>query len=106
MIICQYISQVNINFLASKFVNYITNLFPAENLYCIGGIELEDILDLLDQHSILPKEYQSLTVLELEERISEIKMVLGDKLFIPAHHYQKDEELVSKYHFYFTYSLF
>ena len=57
----------------------------------MGGIELEDILDLLDQHSILPEKYQSLTVSELEKRIGEIKAELGDKLFIPAHHYQKDE---------------
>src|SRR5690625_7475321 len=57
----------------------------------MGGIELEDILDLLDQHSILPEKYQSLTVSELEKRIGEIKAELGDKLFIPVHHYQKDE---------------
>lgn len=56
-----------------------------------GGIRLQDILDLLEDHSVLPKHYQSLTVFELEDRIREIKAELGEKLFIPAHHYQKDE---------------
>lgn len=57
----------------------------------IGGINLVDILDLLNDHSVLPKDYQSLTVPEMEKRVGEIKAELGEKLFIPAHHYQKDE---------------
>ena len=50
-----------------------------------------DILDLLQGDSTLPEAYKSLTVPEIEARIREIKATLGDKVFIPAHHYQKDE---------------
>lgn len=39
----------------------------------------------------LPEQYRELTTEEMERRIREIKEKLGSKLFIPGHHYQKDE---------------
>ena len=39
----------------------------------------------------LPESYRNLTREQMEARIREIKEQLGDKLFIPGHHYQKDE---------------
>ena len=39
----------------------------------------------------LPNEYQLLTVEEMERRVAKIKAKLGAVLFIPGHHYQKDE---------------
>lgn len=50
-----------------------------------------DILQELQQDTTLPVRYQSLSVEEMEERIHQIKQELGEKVFIPAHHYQKDE---------------
>ncbi|KAF0819355.1 Quinolinate synthetase [Bacillus sp. ZZV12-4809] len=43
------------------------------------------------QASILPEKYRMMTVKELKVRAREIKNGLGNKLFIPGHHYQKDE---------------
>ena len=40
---------------------------------------------------MLPDKYKSMTREEMEKRIGEIKMRLGDELFIPGHHYQRDE---------------
>ncbi|MEK3934551.1 quinolinate synthase NadA [Sporosarcina sp. FSL W7-1349] len=39
----------------------------------------------------LPEIYREMNQSQMEERIREIKQILGDKLFIPGHHYQKDE---------------
>lgn len=53
-----------------------------------------NILDILRQQSdqnTLPEHYKDLTYPELEARVKHVKEKLGDKLFIPAHHYQKDE---------------
>lgn len=41
--------------------------------------------------SMLPDKYKSMTQEEMEKRIREIKNRLGDELFIPGHHYQRDE---------------
>ena len=41
--------------------------------------------------SMLPDKYKSMTREEMERRIQDIKTRLGDKLFIPGHHYQRDE---------------
>lgn len=41
--------------------------------------------------TMLPERYQTLSVQEMEERVREIKEKLGEALFIPGHHYQKDE---------------
>ena len=50
-----------------------------------------DILDLLKGDTTIPARYQAMSVAEMETRVNEIKAELGDKLFIPAHHYQKNE---------------
>lgn len=52
-----------------------------------------DVLDLLDIESevTLPKRYSELSVGEMENRVREIKKTFGKRLFIPGHHYQKDE---------------
>ncbi|MBX8947139.1 MULTISPECIES: quinolinate synthase NadA [Lysinibacillus] len=49
------------------------------------------ITSLLQQTTLLPEHYRELSVKEMESRILSIKKKLGPKLFIPAHHYQKDE---------------
>lgn len=48
-------------------------------------------ISTLLQNSVLPEKYRTLDRTEMENRILEIKEKLGDKLFIPGHHYQKDE---------------
>ena len=45
----------------------------------------------LPTQGMLPKKYRRLSRDEMEKRVREIKEKLGDQLFIPAHHYQKDE---------------
>lgn len=40
---------------------------------------------------MLPEKYKSMNREEMEQRIREIKEKLGEKLFLPCHHYQKDE---------------
>ncbi|STO08703.1 quinolinate synthase NadA [Exiguobacterium aurantiacum] len=39
----------------------------------------------------MPIEYTNLSIEEMEARIEAIKAKLGRRLFLPAHHYQKDE---------------
>ena len=39
----------------------------------------------------LPEKYRTMTTEELTARVKEVKAQLGSDLFIPAHHYQKDE---------------
>ncbi|MFC4403989.1 quinolinate synthase NadA [Gracilibacillus xinjiangensis] len=46
---------------------------------------------LQTNQSMLPERYKQLTDKEMETRITAIKTTLGDDLFIPCHHYQKDE---------------
>lgn len=41
--------------------------------------------------NVIPEKYLKMTTEELETRAKEIKNKLGSKLFIPGHHYQKDE---------------
>ncbi|OCS93052.1 quinolinate synthase NadA [Caryophanon latum] len=43
------------------------------------------------QPTFLPEAYRTLSVEEMEARVREIRAQLGTKLFIPGHHYQKDE---------------
>lgn len=52
-----------------------------------------EALDFLekDQTFTLPERYSSLSEDEMRNRISEIKEAFGDRLFMPGHHYQKDE---------------
>ena len=47
---------------------------------------------LKEQRAILlPESYKQRTIEEMKERVREIKDALGKALFIPGHHYQKDE---------------
>lgn len=39
----------------------------------------------------MPAQYADLTIEQMESRIEAIKARLGSRLFLPAHHYQKDE---------------
>lgn len=41
--------------------------------------------------TMLPECYRTMSIEEMEARICEIKEELGERLFIPGHHYQKDE---------------
>jgi quinolinate synthase len=51
-----------------------------------------DLLKTMTTKSIgLPDKYRHMTTEELEARVRDIKAKLGSKLFIPGHHYQKDE---------------
>ncbi|MCP8967303.1 quinolinate synthase NadA [Ectobacillus ponti] len=43
------------------------------------------------QTAALPARYQEMTTAEMEARVREIKESFGKTLFIPGHHYQKDE---------------
>ncbi|QFF97473.1 quinolinate synthase NadA [Psychrobacillus glaciei] len=51
------------------------------------------ILDYFEEKmsGTLPESYRNLSRKQMETRIMEIKQQLGEKLFIPGHHYQKDE---------------
>lgn len=51
------------------------------------------LLDVLaNQHAaMMPEEYKHRSVDEMEQRVVDIKRAFGSKLFIPGHHYQKDE---------------
>lgn len=52
-----------------------------------------NILELLknDTNSTIPDHYKRLSTTEMEMRVCEIKKQLGERLLIPAHHYQRDE---------------
>lgn len=51
-----------------------------------------NIFETLKQKSnALPKKYRNMSTEELEKRVTAVKEKMGDKLFIPGHHYQKDE---------------
>lgn len=51
-----------------------------------------NILSALEtKPNVIPEKYRNMSVEELENRAKEIKAALGTKLFIPGHHYQKDE---------------
>lgn len=50
------------------------------------------IIETLKQPSFsLPEKYRQLKKEEMEERVREIKQQLGESLFIPGHHYHRDE---------------
>lgn len=50
------------------------------------------IMEMLKQPSFgLPEKYRQLKKEEMEEKVRAIKEQLGDSLFIPGHHYQRDE---------------
>ena len=50
-----------------------------------------NVLQLMQQHDTMPETYKQLSVEEMEKRVAHIKQQLGARLFIPGHHYQKDE---------------
>lgn len=50
-----------------------------------------NLLEGLQASNTIPKKYLAMTNAELEERAVCVKNRLGKKLFIPGHHYQKDE---------------
>ncbi|MED3562178.1 quinolinate synthase NadA [Bacillus xiapuensis] len=49
------------------------------------------ILTALQKNRMIPEIYKQMPREVLEERVREVKNKLGSKLFIPGHHYQKDE---------------
>jgi quinolinate synthase len=50
-----------------------------------------NIFASLQQSVLIPEKYKQMTREELENRVMEVKNLLGSRLFIPGHHYQKDE---------------
>ncbi|WP_077325610.1 quinolinate synthase NadA [Virgibacillus siamensis] len=52
-----------------------------------------NVLEAMKKNSevIMPESYRELERAELEDRVRAIKKRMGDRLFIPCHHYQKDE---------------
>jgi quinolinate synthase len=51
-----------------------------------------NILELVrNDNYTLPSKYREMTPEEMKERVRKIKEKLGSDLFIPGHHYQKDE---------------
>ncbi|QQZ10736.1 quinolinate synthase NadA [Heyndrickxia vini] len=49
-------------------------------------------LDVLNKNQfILPERYKNTAKNVMEQKVAEIKKLLGKELFIPGHHYQKDE---------------
>ncbi|WP_404454679.1 quinolinate synthase NadA [Virgibacillus necropolis] len=53
-------------------------------------MSLLDMIQNSDQ-KMLPDHYKSLSVEEMEARVKELKDKMGSRIFIPGHHYQKDE---------------
>ena len=53
-------------------------------------MELNDLLGV-ETDLRIPNHYYELSSDEMARRVSEIKSRLGARLFIPGHHYQKDE---------------
>ncbi|MCV5403280.1 quinolinate synthase NadA, partial [Escherichia coli] len=41
--------------------------------------------------TMLPERYYTMSTEDMEKRVREIKEKMGETLFIPGHHYQKDE---------------
>ncbi|MGE6629087.1 quinolinate synthase NadA [Bacillus sp. NPDC077027] len=51
------------------------------------------MLEFIEQqaNTMIPEHYKQLSHHEMQKRVMEIKKTFGKKLFIPGHHYQKDE---------------
>ncbi|WP_174732223.1 quinolinate synthase NadA [Mesobacillus harenae] len=49
------------------------------------------LLASLDKSHMLPEKYRDMSVEQLEARVKELKSEYGKRLFIPGHHYQKNE---------------
>ncbi|MDQ0232846.1 quinolinate synthase NadA [Metabacillus malikii] len=52
-----------------------------------------ELLDLLehDKKEMMPESYKNRSYEEMEQSVKEIKEKYGNRLYIPGHHYQKDE---------------
>ncbi|QPA30214.1 quinolinate synthase NadA [Thermaerobacillus caldiproteolyticus] len=50
-----------------------------------------NVLEMMKQHDDMPQDYKTMSVEEMEARVRAIKEKFGERLFIPGHHYQKDE---------------
>jgi quinolinate synthase len=50
-----------------------------------------NLLATLQNSRMIPEKYKQMSREELEARVLEVKKELGTRLFIPGHHYQKDE---------------
>jgi len=50
-----------------------------------------NILEGVHRNTAIPEKYVNMSAEELEQRAYYMKQKLGKKLFIPGHHYQKDE---------------
>lgn len=48
-------------------------------------------LTTIEKSGLLPNKYKEMSTEEMEARVREIKEKLGTRLFIPGHHYQRDE---------------
>ncbi|APH04248.1 quinolinate synthase NadA [Bacillus weihaiensis] len=53
-------------------------------------MELLDIVEH-EKNEMMPESYKNRSVEEMEERVRDIKEKFGSRLYIPGHHYQKDE---------------
>nr|WP_263325581.1 quinolinate synthase NadA [Neobacillus sp. Marseille-Q6967] len=49
------------------------------------------ILAAMQKTKMIPEKYKQMSREELEARVIEVKNKLGSRLYIPGHHYQKDE---------------
>ncbi len=50
-----------------------------------------NVLEMMKQHDDMPQNYKTMSVEKMEARVRAIKEKFGERLFIPGHHYQKDE---------------
>ncbi|ANB60159.1 quinolinate synthase NadA [Anoxybacteroides amylolyticum] len=50
-----------------------------------------NVLDMMQKQDNMPEVYKTMSVEAMEARVRAVKEKLGDRLFIPGHHYQKDE---------------
>ncbi|GEN55026.1 quinolinate synthase NadA [Halobacillus faecis] len=49
-----------------------------------------NLFETIEQNT-LPDRYKTMEANELEQRVLQVKREMGEKLFLPGHHYQKDE---------------
>lgn len=56
------------------------------------GIFKMSIFEVLTASAeMMPSHYKDMSTGEMEKRVAAIKRAFGKRLFIPGHHYQKDE---------------
>ncbi len=49
------------------------------------------LLDLMSETRVIPEVYKKMTKEDLENKVKELKQKFGDRLYMPCHHYQRDE---------------